>query len=68
MIYDPTAPTGERFSTEGIPEQDIPRMYHSTATLLPDGSIMLGMSPSYFTKAVALLTYSPTLRSWVKSQ
>jgi hypothetical protein len=59
MIYNPTAATGERFLTEGIPEQDIPRMYHSTATLLPDGSIMLGMSPSYFSKAMALLTYYP---------
>jgi hypothetical protein len=42
MIYDPAAPAGSRFSSEGLMASKIPRMYHSTATLTPDGTVMLG--------------------------
>ncbi|KAF9583131.1 hypothetical protein BGW38_010191 [Lunasporangiospora selenospora] len=41
-IYDPNAPLGERFS-EWAPS-NIPRMYHSVAALLPDGSIFVAGS------------------------
>jgi hypothetical protein len=44
MIYDPLAPAGQRFSSDGIPATTIARMYHSTASLTPNGSIMLGVS------------------------
>jgi hypothetical protein len=44
VIYDPMAPIGHRFSSEGIPATTIPRMYHSTASLTPNGSILLGKS------------------------
>jgi hypothetical protein len=35
VIYDPQAAAGSRFSTAGLPNSTIARMYHSTASLLP---------------------------------
>ncbi|KAF8870522.1 glyoxal oxidase N-terminus-domain-containing protein [Mucidula mucida] len=47
VVYDPAAPLGQRFSSDGIPTSEIPRMYHSTATLIPDGGILLaGSNPN----------------------
>ncbi|KAG8791040.1 hypothetical protein FRC12_010291 [Ceratobasidium sp. 428] len=47
VIYDPNAPAGQRFSSEGLPTSDIPRMYHSTASLLPDGCVIIaGSNPN----------------------
>ncbi|KAJ8514651.1 hypothetical protein ONZ45_g7827 [Pleurotus djamor] len=47
-LYDPKAPVGHRFTVEGLPTSDIPRMYHSTSTLLPDGSVLLaGSNPNF---------------------
>ncbi|KAI0829837.1 DUF1929-domain-containing protein [Trametes gibbosa] len=43
-IYDPTAPAGARWSREGLTASTIPRMYHSGATLLPDGSVLVSGS------------------------
>lgn len=37
VIYDPNAPAGQRFSSDGLQASEVPRMYHSSATLLPDG-------------------------------
>lgn len=37
MLYDPAAPAGQRWSSGGFGKSTIARMYHSTATLLPDG-------------------------------
>ncbi|KAG8921616.1 hypothetical protein FRC00_008432, partial [Tulasnella sp. 408] len=46
LIYDPAKPAGSRFSDEGLSESTVARMYHSTATLLPDGSVFVaGSSP-----------------------
>ncbi|KAF9159275.1 hypothetical protein BGX21_003105 [Mortierella sp. AD011] len=42
VIYDPEAPLGSRF-TEWEPS-NIPRMYHSVAMLLPDGSVFVAGS------------------------
>ena len=36
-LYTPTAPLGKRISNEGMPTTDIARLYHSTATLTPNG-------------------------------
>ncbi|KAF7342070.1 putative fungistatic metabolite [Mycena venus] len=44
LLYDPSAPTGSRFTRDGLPTSNIPRMYHSVATLLPSGAIMIGGS------------------------
>ncbi|KAF7370204.1 Copper radical oxidase [Mycena sanguinolenta] len=47
VIYDPNAPLGSRFSRDGLIASTIPRMYHSTASLTPNGSIMLaGSNPN----------------------
>ena len=47
VLYDPQAPIGQRFSSEGMPTSDIPRVYHSVATLTPNGEIMIaGSNPN----------------------
>ncbi|KAJ7777056.1 glyoxal oxidase N-terminus-domain-containing protein [Mycena metata] len=47
VIYDPAAPAGSRFSTSGLVASTIPRLYHSTATLTPNGTVMLaGSNPN----------------------
>ncbi|KAI1288660.1 hypothetical protein EDD11_009740, partial [Mortierella claussenii] len=42
VVYDPDAPLGQRF-TEWVPS-NIARMYHSVATLLPDGTVFVAGS------------------------
>ena len=37
ILYDPVAPAGQRWSRDGLGASTVPRMYHSTATLLVDG-------------------------------
>ena len=39
-LYDPLAAAGKRFSTN-FPSSKIERLYHSSASLLPDGRIMV---------------------------
>ncbi|EMD38470.1 hypothetical protein CERSUDRAFT_48364 [Gelatoporia subvermispora B] len=47
VLYDPAAPAGARFSSAGMPSSDIPRMYHSVATLTPSGRVMIaGSNPN----------------------
>ncbi|KAK0192258.1 glyoxal oxidase N-terminus-domain-containing protein [Armillaria mellea] len=47
VVYDPSAPASSRFSSAGIPATDIARVYHSTASLTPNGTIMLaGSNPN----------------------
>lgn len=46
-IYDPNAPAGSRWSNTGLGTSNIARLYHSSAMLLPDGSIMIaGSNPN----------------------
>ncbi|QRW24733.1 glyoxal oxidase [Rhizoctonia solani] len=65
VLYDPKAPAGHRFSTEGMPSSDIPRLYHSVATLVPDGSIMIaGSNPNL---DVSTVKYGTEYRvEWLK--
>lgn len=47
LIYDPRAPRGSRFTA--MPETAIPRMYHSVASLLPSGEVVVaGSNPMVF--------------------
>lgn len=47
VLYDPAAPPGHRFSSAGMPKSNIPRLYHSVATLTPIGNIMIaGSNPN----------------------
>ncbi|KAJ7272065.1 copper radical oxidase [Mycena haematopus] len=53
VLYTPSAPEDSRFSQVGMPESDIPRMYHSVATLVPDGRLMIaGSNPNLDRSAV----------------
>ena len=44
LIYNPNAPAGSRFSAAGLSPSTVPRLYHSSAVLLPDGSVMIAGS------------------------
>ncbi|KAJ6597181.1 copper radical oxidase [Mycena vulgaris] len=47
VLYTPSAPLDARFSLAGMPTSEIPRMYHSVATLTPGGAIMIaGSNPN----------------------
>jgi hypothetical protein len=47
LMYDPLAPKGHRWSQANMPESKVARMYHSSATLLPDGSVFVsGSNPN----------------------
>lgn len=51
--FDPLAKSGSRWSMAG--KSTIDRLYHSTATLLPDGSILVSGSnpnPDYVDKSI----------------
>ncbi|GEM09311.1 copper radical oxidase [Rhodotorula toruloides] len=43
ILYDPTGVVGKRFSNK-FPKAKYERLYHSTATLIPDGRIWVGGS------------------------
>ncbi|KAH8119307.1 glyoxal oxidase [Phellopilus nigrolimitatus] len=46
-LFDPTAAAGSRWTNGGLSPSTIPRMYHSTVTLLPDGSVLIsGSNPN----------------------
>lgn len=46
-LYNPNAPRGQRWSREGFSESDVPRLYHSSAILLPDASVLIaGSNPN----------------------
>ncbi|KAF7339055.1 Copper radical oxidase [Mycena venus] len=46
-LYNPSAPLGQRISNKGLPATEIPRMYHSTASLTPSGNILIaGSNPN----------------------
>ena len=42
VLYDPTQPTGSRMSI--LSNTNIARLYHSEATLLPDGRVLVSGS------------------------
>lgn len=47
VIYDPSAVAGSRWSRAGLNASTVPRMYHSSATLLPDGAVLVaGSNPN----------------------
>jgi hypothetical protein len=57
-IYNPDAPTGNRWSKDGLHASMIPRLYHSSAILLPDASVLIaGSNPNL---EVNLSTIYPT--------
>lgn len=60
-VYDPNAPSGSKFSSNGASPATIPRLYHSTALLLPDGErlyLYFGNYNSYCFKGSILVSGS----------
>ncbi|KAI0655737.1 DUF1929-domain-containing protein [Cubamyces menziesii] len=46
-LYNPRAPKGQRWSTAGFDTSTIARLYHSSAILLPDASVLIaGSNPN----------------------
>ena len=46
-IYNPKAPKGSRWSNAGLSASQFPRLYHSSAILLPDASVLIaGSNPN----------------------
>ena len=57
-IYNPNMPAGSRWSNAGLGTSNIARLYHSSAILLPDASVMIaGSNPNV---DVNLTTTFPT--------
>jgi len=47
VLYCPSEQPGSRFKTDNMPVSEIARLYHSVATLVPDGRIMIaGSNPN----------------------
>lgn len=46
-IYNPNAPSGKRWSHDGLGSSNIARLYHSSALLLPSGAVLVaGSNPN----------------------
>ncbi|KAJ7064279.1 copper radical oxidase [Mycena amicta] len=46
-LYDPDALSGQRWSRDGFNASQYPRLYHSSALLLPDGAVLIaGSNPN----------------------
>ncbi|KAF8192159.1 glyoxal oxidase precursor [Pholiota molesta] len=46
-LYNPQLPLGQRISNKNMPTTNIPRLYHSTTTLTPNGNIFIaGSNPN----------------------
>ncbi|OCH89158.1 DUF1929-domain-containing protein [Obba rivulosa] len=57
-IYNPNTPAGKQWSNSGLQTSNIARLYHSSAILLPDASVMIaGSNPNV---DVNLTTFFPT--------
>ncbi|TDL21723.1 glyoxal oxidase [Rickenella mellea] len=47
VVFDPSAPSGQKWSREGLSASTVPRLYHSSAILLVDGSVLVaGSNPN----------------------
>ena len=76
-IYNPNAPKGSRWSNAGLDSSSIARLYHSSAMLLPDASVLIaGSNPNldvelnapYPTTYTAEIFYPPYFASSVRPQ
>ncbi|KIJ64068.1 copper radical oxidase [Hydnomerulius pinastri MD-312] len=76
-IYNPNMPKGSRWSSAGLGNTNIARLYHSSAMLLPDASVMIaGSNPNidvnlttiYPTTYTAEIFYPPYFSASVRPQ
>lgn len=62
-IYTPDAPLGQRVSNEGMPTSNVPRLYHSTATLTPQGNFLIaGSNPNLQAMITQNVPFPPEFR------
>lgn len=54
VLYDPEKPMGSRLTQEGFGHSNIARLYHSSAVLLPDGSVLIGGSNPHMDVALTM--------------
>ncbi|EKM81462.1 hypothetical protein AGABI1DRAFT_118621 [Agaricus bisporus var. burnettii JB137-S8] len=62
LAYNASAAPGTRWSSQGFSSTKIPRMYHSSALLLPDGAVMIAGSNPNADYSVADLKYPTEYR------
>lgn len=76
-IYNPNMPSGNRWSNAGLEPSNIARLYHSSAMLLPDASVLIaGSNPNidvnlttiYPTTYTAEIFYPPYFSASVRPQ
>ena len=74
-IYNPNMPSGSRWSNAGLSSSNIARLYHSSAILLPDASVLIaGSNPNidvntttiYPTTYTAEIFYPPYFSATVR--
>ncbi|KAI9567949.1 putative copper radical oxidase [Boletus coccyginus] len=57
-IYNPNMPSGSRWSNAGLASSDIARLYHSSAILLPDASVLIaGSNPNVDVNTSTIFPY-----------
>lgn len=52
VLYDPEKPRGERLVYKGFGSSSIARLYHSSAVLIPDGSVLVAGSNMHMDVAI----------------
>ncbi|WFD19975.1 (methyl)glyoxal oxidase [Malassezia caprae] len=52
VVYDPDKPQGQRLEYDGFGHSDYPRLYHSSAILAPDGSVLVAGSNPHMDVAI----------------
>lgn len=65
VLYDPAAPAGQRWSSDGFSASTVPRMYHSSALLLADG---LPIFLFFIFGLINILFRRFHIRLWLQSQ
>ncbi|KAJ6463962.1 glyoxal oxidase N-terminus-domain-containing protein [Mycena sanguinolenta] len=64
VLYDPAAPAGSRWSSAGLATSNIARLYHSSALLLPDASVLIaGSNPNLDVNTSSTIPYPTEYRA-----
>ncbi|KAF7366746.1 Glyoxal oxidase [Mycena sanguinolenta] len=64
VLYDPEAPAGSRWSSAGFQTSSITRLYHSSAILLPDASVLIaGSNPNLDVNTSSTVPYPTEYRA-----
>lgn len=56
VLWDPSQPKGSRISQKGFANSPIARLYHSSAILIPDGSVLIAGSNPHQDVAITMPT------------